>query len=586
MNDRLLKRDEVAQELTWRLEDIYPNEELWEKELQETKELAGKISAFEGHLADSAQGFYDALRLYDECVLKLDRVGGYSFMRLDQDTGNSHYQELQLKVQSAEVRISEELAYMEPEILAIPETVMERFYEEVPAIREYDVTIREIRRRKDHTLNKEMEQLLASAGEMAQTALNGFGMLADADLKFPSVTDRDGNEITISNGRFVPLQMSPDRELRKEVFEKFYTRYGEFKNTWAALYDGQIKQQIFYARARKYASTFEAAVDESDVEPAVCDRLIDSIHRGLGHMHRYVALRKKMLGVDELHMYDVYMPMVADYDRKFTYEEAKEISLKALAPLGEEYLAIVKKAYEDRWIDVYENEGKRSGAYSGGVYGVHPYMLLNYTDTLNDVFTLVHEMGHSMHTWYSEHAQSHLNARYKIFVAEVASTTNEILLLEYGVYALAGSGSQGEGLPAQPLSGQLQGNGLPPDHVRRVREKDQPDGGRGYSAYSQYALRDLSGAEQAVFWPRDGVGSSDRQRVVQDPSFLLQLLRIPVCDQLRGVRRDRAPHSGTGRSSCKALPGVPLGRLHQGSCQPSEDRRRRPLHIGADRRGA
>ena len=431
MNDRLLKRDEVAQELTWRLEDIYPNEELWEKELQETKELAGKISAFEGHLADSAQGFYDALRLYDECVLKLDRVGGYSFMRLDQDTGNSHYQELQLKVQSAEVRISEELAYMEPEILAIPETVMERFYEEVPAIREYDVTIREIRRRKDHTLNKEMEQLLASAGEMAQTALNGFGMLADADLKFPSVTDRDGNEITISNGRFVPLQMSPDRELRKEVFEKFYTRYGEFKNTWAALYDGQIKQQIFYARARKYASTFEAAVDESDVEPAVCDRLIDSIHRGLGHMHRYVALRKKMLGVDELHMYDVYMPMVADYDRKFTYEEAKEISLKALAPLGEEYLAIVKKAYEDRWIDVYENEGKRSGAYSGGVYGVHPYMLLNYTDTLNDVFTLVHEMGHSMHTWYSEHAQSHLNARYKIFVAEVGSTTNEILLLEY-----------------------------------------------------------------------------------------------------------------------------------------------------------
>ena len=336
MNDRLLKRDEVATELTWRLEDIYENEELWEKELQEAKELAAKIAGFEGHLAESAQGFYDALRLYDDCSLKLDRVSGYSFMRQDQDTGDSHYQSLELKVQSAAVRISEELAFMEPEILDIPEDVLARFYEEVPAIADYDVTIHEIRRRKDHTLSKEMEQLLASAGEMAQTASNGFGMLADADLKFPSVTDKDGNEITISNGRFVPLQMSPDRELRKEVFEKFYTRYGEFKNTWAALYDGQVKQQIFYARARKYGSTFEAAVDENNVDPAVCDRLIDSVHRGLSHMHRHVALRKKMLGVSQLHMYDVYAPMVSDYSVKVTYEEAREVVLEALKPLGEE----------------------------------------------------------------------------------------------------------------------------------------------------------------------------------------------------------------------------------------------------------
>ena len=352
-------------------------------------------------------------------------------MRHDQDAGNSHYQELELKAQSASVRISEELAFMEPEILEIPDDVLARFYEEEPGIRDYDVTIREIRRLKEHTLSKEMEQLLASAGEMAQTASNGFGMLSNADLKFPSVTDSEGKEIQLSNGRFVPLQMSADRELRKNVFEKYYTRYSEFANTWAALYDGQVKQQIFYARARKYPSTFVAAVNGNNVDPAVCDRLIDSIHGKISYMHRYVSLRRKMLGVDELHMYDVYMPMVRDYDRKFTYEEAKELSLKALAPLGEEYLSVVRKAYEERWIDVYENEGKRSGAYSSGVYGVHPYMLLNYTDTLDDVFTLVHEMGHSMHTWYSEHAQSHLDSRYKIFVAEVASTTNEILLLEY-----------------------------------------------------------------------------------------------------------------------------------------------------------
>lgn len=431
MNDRMPKREEVPAELTWRLEDIYPDEALWEQELQEAKKLAEEVRKHEGRLGSSAHDFYMSLKTYDECLLRLDRVGGYSFMRHDQDAGNSRYQELELRAQSASVRISEELAFMEPEILAVPEETLERFYEEEPRIREYAVTISEIRRMKDHTLSKELEQLLASAGEMAQTPSNGFGMLSNADLKFPAVKDSAGNENLLSNGRFVPLQMSPDRALRRDSFEKFYTRYSEFANTWAALYDGQVKQQIFYARARKYPSTFVAAVDGNNVDPAVCDRLIESIHGKISYMHRYVSLRKKMLGVEELHMYDVYVPMVSDYDRKFSYEEAKELSLKALAPLGEEYLSIVRKAYAERWIDVYENEGKRSGAYSSGVYGVHPYMLLNYTDTLDDVFTLVHEMGHSMHTWYSEHAQSHLNSGYKIFVAEVASTTNEILLLEY-----------------------------------------------------------------------------------------------------------------------------------------------------------
>ena len=431
MNDRLPKREEMPEEMTWRLEDIYPDESLWEQDLKEAKELAAQVRKHEGRLGESARSLYEALKLYEACSLKLDRVGGYSFMRRDQDAGNTRYQELELKAQSASVRISEELAFMEPEILAVPDEVLARYCEEEPGIRDYEVTIREIRRMKEHTLSKEMEQLLASAGEMAQTASNGFGMLSNADLKFPAVKDSAGKEILLSNGRFVPTQMSADRELRRESFDKFYTRYSEFKNTWAALYDGQVKQQIFYARARKYPSTFVAAVDGNNVDPAVCDRLIESIHGKISYMHNYVSLRKKMLDVDELHMYDVYVPMVADYDRRFSYEEAKELSLKALAPLGEEYLSVVKQAYRERWIDVYENEGKRSGAYSSGVYGVHPYMLLNYTDTLDDVFTLVHEMGHSMHTWYSDHAQSHLNARYKIFVAEVASTTNEILLLEY-----------------------------------------------------------------------------------------------------------------------------------------------------------
>ena len=431
MSDRLPRREEIQEALTWRLEDIYHDEALWDKELQEVKALADRIHAMEGSLSRSAQDLYKALQMYDSCSLKLERVSGYASMRHDQDAGNAHDQELELKAQSAAVRISEELAFMEPEILSIPDGTIARFYEEEPGIRNYDVTIREIRRLKDHTLSKEMEELLASAGEMAQTPYNGFGMLSNADLRFPSAVDSEGREAVLSNGRFVPVQMSADRALRKDAFEKFYTRYSEFANTWAALYDGQVKKQIFYARARKYPSTFEAAVGGNNVDPAVCDRLIDSIHRGMKHMHRYVSLRKKMLGVDELHMYDVYVPMVADYDRSFSYEEAKELSLKALAPLGEEYLSVMRKAYEERWIDVCENEGKRSGAYSTGVYGVHPYMLLNYADTLDDVFTLVHEMGHSMHTWYSEKKQSHLDSQYRIFVAEVASTTNEILLLEY-----------------------------------------------------------------------------------------------------------------------------------------------------------
>jgi oligoendopeptidase F len=225
--------------------------------------------------------------------------------------------------------------------------------------------------------------------------------------------------------------MSHDRDLRKASFEAFYTRFAEFKNTWTAMYDGEVKARIFESKARKYNSCFEAAVDGNNVSPLVCDSLFESIHGNMDKMHRYVSLRKKLLGVDELHMYDVYVSMIPDFDMNVTYDEAKEISLKALAPLGEDYLAVVKEAYENRWIDVVENEGKRSGAYSSNVYGTHPYMLLNYNDTLNDVFTLVHEMGHSMHSWYSSKAQHILDAGYKIFVAEVASTTNEVLLYHY-----------------------------------------------------------------------------------------------------------------------------------------------------------
>lgn len=431
MQDRLPKRDEVALELTWRLEDIYDDEKKWEEELSKINELSDKIAAFEGKLSDSSENLLAVMKLDEELNLYLDRVHGYAHMREDQDTANSKYQGMKQRAMSAYMYSAEKSAYISPEVLAISDEKLAEFYAQTPDLDRYKRMIGEIRRLKDHMLSSEMEQLLASAGEMQGASQKAYGMLSNADLKFPSVKDSKGEEVQLSNGRFVPTQMSKDRDLRKASFEAFYGRYEEFKNTWAAMYDGEVKSRIFEAKARKYNSAFEAAVDGNDVSPAVCDSLFESIHDNMSKMHQYVSLRKKLLGVDELHMYDVYVPMLADYDMKVTYEEAKELSLKALAPLGEDYLDVVKEAYENRWIDVVENEGKRGGAYSSGVYDVHPYMLLNYNDTLDDVFTLVHEMGHSMHTWYSNKAQTIVDANYKIFVAEVASTTNEVLLYHY-----------------------------------------------------------------------------------------------------------------------------------------------------------
>ncbi len=431
MQNRLPKREEVSLDLTWRLEDIYDDEAKWEEELKEVGVVADKMAAYAGKLSESGETLLELLKLNERLDLLLDRVYGYAHMREDQDTGNSKYQAFQQRAMAALAGASEKTAFTSPEILLLSDEKLNEYYEKVPALAPYKRMIKEIRRLKDHMLDSEKEQLLASAQELQGASQKAFGMLANADLKFPSVKDSRGEEVQLTNGRFVPTQMSKDRELRKASFEAFYGRYEEFKNTWAAMYDGEVKGRIFESKARKYNSAFEAAVDRNNVSPQVCDNLFASIHDNMDKMHRYVTLRKKLLGVDELHMYDVYVAMIPEFDMTVPYKQAKEISLKALKPLGDDYLEIVKTAYDNRWIDVVESEGKRGGAYSSGVYDVHPYMLLNYNDTLDDVFTLVHEMGHSMHTWYSTKAQSIIDAGYKIFVAEVASTTNEVLLYHY-----------------------------------------------------------------------------------------------------------------------------------------------------------
>ena len=431
MENKLPKRSEVDVELTWKLEDIFASESEWEKALSEAMSLADEIAGFTGRVGESADTLYKVLETYEKCCLKIHLVYGYAFKMRDVDTTSTYAQTLYSKVMSADVEVSEKIAFMEPEIIAVDEETMNQFYTEKPELNKYKIYITEVRRGKEHSLSPELEKFLAGANELADLPYEVFATLDNADLKFPEITNEKGEKIQITNGRFVPLEESKDRRVRKEVFEKYYETYGNFKNTSASLYAGQVKQLMFYARARKYSSTLEAAVDGNNVSPEVYKNLVEAVNDNLDKMHRYVRLRKKLLELDELHMYDVYVPIVKDYDAKYTIEEAKELVLKAVEPLGTNYVNLIKKAFAERWIDVVENEGKRSGAYSSGVYGVHPFVLLNFNGTLDNVFTLAHEMGHAMHSYFSNEAQNYLDSRYKIFVAEVASTTNEVLLMEY-----------------------------------------------------------------------------------------------------------------------------------------------------------
>ena len=426
MDNKIPKRNEVPEELTWNLSDIYKTNEDWENDYESAKKEADELQAAEGKFALSADSLYDFLKGYESCISKIYKLYGYAEMKRDQDTADAENQKLYARAQSLDVLISEKLSFVEPEILNLEEGKIEDYYKQNEKLKYFKCLLDEIIRTKEHTLSKEMEMLLASAGDMAESMQNAFSSLAYADLKFPDTHDEKGDVIqkdvkTDANG-----MASFDR-----VPVGFNERYKSFANTWASLYDGQVKKQIFYAKARKYKSSYEAAVDRNNVSTTVCDNLINCVNKNLDKMHKYVKLRKKLLGYDELHMYDVYASMVSDYKCKVSFEEAKAISLEALKPLGDDYIKVLKEAYDNRWIDVVENEGKRGGAYSSGVYGVHPYVLLNWSDTLDDVFTLVHEMGHSMHTYYSNKAQSFFDSNYKIFVAEVASTTNEVLLLKY-----------------------------------------------------------------------------------------------------------------------------------------------------------
>ena len=431
MAKELPKRSEVKEEYTWKLSDMYATKEAWEQELSEITAITAEVEKMEGKVTASAQNLLFVLEQSAKAEQKIELAFNYAQRLFDQDQKNTTHQAMSQKIYGLYVDCSSRTAFVTPEILAADESVLEGYRKELPALELYRKQIEEIQRRKAHSLSAEMEKLVAMTGEMSETASDVYSIINNADFVYPEITDENGDKVRLSHGNFVPMLESADRRVRKEAFENYYSVYKQYANTLAALYNGQVKQQIFHAKARKYDCTLEAAVDANNVPSKVYYNLVDTVNKNMDKMHRYVSIRKKCLGVDELHMYDVYTPMIADAAKKIPFAEAKETVLKALAPLGEEYVAKVKEGFENRWIDVYENEGKRSGAYSAGAYGVHPYVLLNHNDTLDNMFTLAHEMGHAMHSYYSNENQPYIYSQYKIFVAEVASTCNEILLMEY-----------------------------------------------------------------------------------------------------------------------------------------------------------
>ncbi len=427
---KIRTRNEIPVEDTWAVEDLYATDEAWERELATVANDQAALSAYAGHLGENGEKLLGYLTRMEQVNVKVERLGNYCMRRADEDTRNAAYQAMSGKFMSVAVGLGAACSFETPEIMGISDETLEGFYTAEPGLERYRRYLTNMRRRKEHILSPAEEKLLASAGEMANTPDTVYGAFADADITFPDAVDAEGRAHPLTQGTFVACEESGDRVLRKSAYENLYHTLDGFKNTAAALLNAQGKQLKFFSDARKYPSTLEASLDVTNVPTSVYLNLIEAVHQNLDKMHRYVRLRKKLLGVEELHFYDVYTPLLADVDKKIPFDEAKQTVYDALYPLGEDYRKILKEGFDNRWIDVYENVGKRGGAYSAGA-AVHPYVLLNYSGTLDSQFTLAHEMGHALHSYLSNRNQNPIDADYVIFVAEVASTCNEALLMEY-----------------------------------------------------------------------------------------------------------------------------------------------------------
>ncbi|MGJ0846111.1 oligoendopeptidase F [Tissierella praeacuta] len=430
-NKEILERKDIKKEHQWDLESMFINFNEWEKSYNKAKEMARDFILYKGGVVSSAENFYNVLRDKDDLYRITEHLYSYAHMKLDEDTREGKSQELSDKGLGLYVEVEEKTSFLVPEILNLEPNTLDRYFQEKPELKVYKQYIEDIMRQKEHILSSREESILAQMGEVGNSPQKIFSMLNNADLKFPTIKDEDGKDVEITHGNFIPLMESKNRDVRKKAFEALYNTYKGFKNTFAASLNGDLKNNIFNSNVRKYKSSREASLNQNNISLSVYDNLINSIHNNLGSMYKYMEIRKRALGVEELHMYDLYTPIVKDVDLKIPYEEGVEIVKRALTPLGEEYMAVVEEGFSSRWIDIYENRGKRSGAYSGGSYDSKPFILLNYHDTLDNVFTVAHELGHSIHSYFTRKTQPFVYGNYSIFVAEVASTANEALLMDY-----------------------------------------------------------------------------------------------------------------------------------------------------------
>ena len=425
-----MKRSEISDEYKWSVKDLYSSDELWNNDYEKALKSTQEKSSFEGCVMDSADTLADALSESEKDDYITERLYVYAFMRYYEDTSDGTYQQMSGKAQMLAVKMSEKYSFLVPEIMAADDDKVARFLDS-DKIKPYRHLLCDMLAKKEHTCSQKEEKLLAMASQMADSPSDIFSKFNNADVKFGKVHDEHGDEKELTSAGFSVFMESRDRNVRKEAFYALYRQYKSYINTLAASYYGNVKQAVFFANARNYESTLQMYLSGSFIPESVYTNLIDTVNNNLDKMHDYVSLRKKTLGVDELHFYDIYAPLTSDYTVKVSYENAKETVLDALKILGDDYVSQVKKGYESGWVDVYENDGKRSGAFSWGAYGTHPYIFLNYTETLNDIFTLIHETGQAMHTYYSSETQPYTYAGYKIFVAEVASTCNEVILIDY-----------------------------------------------------------------------------------------------------------------------------------------------------------
>ncbi len=423
-------RNDIESKYKWNIDIMYPTKDLIEKDIKKIEDYIDEIKTYKGKLGESKENLYQALNLMEKSSQVLQNLYVFTHMKQHEDTRINENQALATKTDMLSTELSTATSYITPEIIEMDNSKIEEFLKD-NKLNFYDKYIKDILREKPYTLSEKEEKILAAASDLSSIPENTYDMLSYADMEFPEIEGEDGEKVKVTNSNFSTFLKSKKTKVREDAFEATYSTYDKYKNTFASMLYGGIKSEIFYSKIRNYDSALQASLFQDDISTQVYDNLISAIHENLDSLNKYVDIKKKFLGLDEIHMYDLYLPLTSDFDMKIPYDEAKEIILESLKPLGEEYLSLIKRAFDESWIDVYENEGKQGGAYSWGSYDSHPYILMNYKDDLNSLFTLTHELGHSMHSYYSKKTQPYIYSGYKIFVAEVASTLNELLLINY-----------------------------------------------------------------------------------------------------------------------------------------------------------